>query len=74
MEYDNESFSAGSKADSQQTQDAEDVAAKLLLSEVEAYLRSGQPRHAVAHIVEMTGVSRDQASEFVAELQSGLLG
>lgn len=29
----------------------------------------GQPRHAIAHICEVTGVEREQAEAFVAELQ-----
>ncbi|MFC4291588.1 hypothetical protein ACFOWX_04075 [Sphingorhabdus arenilitoris] len=52
--------------------DAEDMAAALLLKEVEAFLLDGQPRHAIAHICEVTGVERDQAEAFVAELQSGV--
>jgi hypothetical protein len=54
--------------------DAEDIAAALLLRRVENLLREGQPRHAIAHIVEMTGVERDQAAEFVASLQSSVFG
>jgi hypothetical protein len=54
--------------------DAEDIAAALLLRRVENLLRDGQPRHAIAHIVEMTGVERDQAAEFVAGLQSSVFG
>ena len=52
--------------------DAEDTAAALLLKEVEAFLLGGQPRHAIAHICEVTGVDRDQAEAFVTELQSGV--
>ncbi len=54
--------------------DAEDIAAALLLRRVENLLREGQPRHAIAHIVEMTGVEREQAAEFVAGLQSSVFG
>jgi hypothetical protein len=54
--------------------DAEDIAAALLLRRVENLLRDGQPRHAIAHIVEMTGVERDQAAEFVAGLKSSVFG
>jgi hypothetical protein len=54
--------------------DAEDIAAALLLRRVANLLRDGQPRHAIAHIVEMTGVERDQAAEFVAGLQSSVFG
>jgi predicted subunit of tRNA(5-methylaminomethyl-2-thiouridylate) methyltransferase len=50
-------------------QDAQDIAAGLLLRRVEAMLRQGQPRQAIAHICEMTGVDRAQADEFVAELK-----
>jgi hypothetical protein len=54
--------------------DAEDIAAALLLRRVENLLRDGQPRHAIAHIVEMTGVERDQAAAFVGSLQSSVFG
>ncbi len=54
--------------------DAEDIAAALLLRRVENLLREGQPRHAIAHIVEMTGVERDAAADFVAGLQSSVFG
>jgi hypothetical protein len=54
--------------------DAEDVAATLLLKEVKAMLLNGQPRHAIAHICEVTGVEQAQAAQFVAELQSGVFG
>lgn len=54
--------------------DAEDIAAALLLRRVENYLRDGQPRHAIAHIVEMTGVQHGQAAAFVAGLQSEVFG
>lgn len=53
-------------------QDAQDIAAGLLLRRVEAMLRQGQPRQAIAHICEMTGVDRAQADEFVAELKGQL--
>ena len=52
--------------------DAEDTAAALLLKEVEAFLLDGQPRHAIAHIMDTTGVGREQAAAFVAELQNGV--
>jgi hypothetical protein len=52
--------------------DAEDVSAALLLRRVENFLRDGQPRHAIAHICDMTGVDRDQAAEFVASLQANV--
>ncbi len=67
-----ENFSAEREVAGAQASDAEDVAARLLLDEVEALLRDGQPRHAVAHIVDMTGVEREQAEAFVAELQNGV--
>lgn len=49
--------------------DAQDVAAALLLRHVETLLRNGQPRQAVAHIVEMTGVEPAEADIFVEELK-----
>ncbi len=52
--------------------DAEDIPAALLLRRVENFLRDGQPRHAIAHICDMTGVDRDQAAEFVASLQANV--
>jgi hypothetical protein len=51
---------------------ADDAAAQLLLREVQAMLLEGQPRHAIAHICDTTGVDRAQASAFVTELQSGV--
>ncbi|MEE9433293.1 MAG: hypothetical protein V3V15_03545 [Sphingorhabdus sp.] len=72
MEIDSQSFGAGKPAVQSEAQDAEGVAATLLLREVEDYLREGQPRHAIAHIVEVTGVGREQAASFVAEYQSGV--
>jgi hypothetical protein len=54
--------------------DAEDIAAALLLRRVENLLREGQPRHAVAHIIEMTGIEREQAVRFVSGLQSSVFG
>ncbi len=51
-------------------QDAEDVAASLLLRRVENMLRNGQPRQAIAHICEMTGAEREAAEEFVNGLKS----
>ncbi len=49
--------------------DAQDVAASLLLRRVEAMLREGQPRQAIAHICDMTGVDRAEAEAFVADLK-----
>lgn len=49
--------------------DAQDVAAALLLARVEAMLREGQPRQAIAHICDMTGVDRGDAEGFVADLK-----
>ncbi len=54
------------------TEQADNAAAQLLLREVEAMLLDGQPRHAIAHICDTTGIDRKQASDFVAELQSGV--
>jgi len=53
---------------------AHDAAAAVLLREVEDLLKQGQPRHAIAHIMDMTGVSRELAEGFVAEMQSGVFG
>jgi hypothetical protein len=53
-------------------QDAQDIAAALLLRRIESMLRQGQPRQAIAHICEMTGISRPQAEAFVAELKAEL--
>jgi hypothetical protein len=53
-------------------QDAQDVAAGLLLRRVQAMLREGQPRQAIAHICEMTGVEHAQAESFVESLKAGL--
>ncbi len=55
-------------------QDAENIAATLLLNEVKAFLLQGQPRQAIAHICDVTGVDREQASAFVAELQTNVFG
>jgi hypothetical protein len=54
------------------TEQSDNAAAQLLLREVEAMLLDGQPRHAIAHICDTTGIDRKQASDFVAELQSGV--
>jgi hypothetical protein len=54
------------------TEQADDAAAQLLLREVEAMLLDGKLRHAIAYICDTTGIDRKQASDFVAELQSGL--
>ncbi len=51
---------------------ADDIAAEMLLRHVENFLRDGQPRHAVAHICDVTGVSRAEAEEFVAGLKGSL--
>jgi type IV secretory pathway VirJ component len=56
------------------TDDADDRAAKLMLREIHACLRDGQPRQAIAMLVEATGVTRVEASAYVAELQSGVFG
>jgi hypothetical protein len=56
------------------SEQADDLAAQLLLREVHAMLLEGQPRHAIAHICDTTGVDRKQAAAFVSELQSGMLG
>lgn len=53
-------------------QDAEDIAAALLLRRVEAMLREGQPRQAIAHICDMTGVERAEAEAFVVDLKTKL--
>jgi hypothetical protein len=50
-------------------EDAQDIAATLLLRRVEAMLREGQPRQAIAHICEMTDVDRSEAEAFVAHLK-----
>jgi hypothetical protein len=50
-------------------EDAQDIAAGLLLRRVEAMLRDGQPRQAIAHICDMTGVDRSEAEAFVAHLK-----
>lgn len=63
-------MSAGNAADHA----ADDAAAAVLLREVQDLLYSGQPRHAIAHIIEMTGVSREMASDFVSKLQNGVFG
>jgi hypothetical protein len=55
-------------------QDAEIIAATLLLNEVKAFLLKGQPRQAVAHICDVTGVGREQASNFVAKFQNTVFG
>ncbi len=46
-----------------------DLAAALLLGRVESMVRNGQPVQAANHIVEMTGVDRATAEEFIAELK-----
>jgi hypothetical protein len=72
MGIDSLSFEGQRAAHIGQAQDAEDIAAALLLREVEDLLKDGQPRHAIAHIMESTGVEREQAAQFVAELQNGV--
>jgi hypothetical protein len=52
--------------------DAQDIAAALLLRDVRKMLLEGQPRQAIAHICDVTGVERTVAEGFVAELQSGV--
>lgn len=49
-----------------------DLAAALLLGRVESMLRNGQPTQAANHIVEMTGIDRNLAEEFIVELKSRL--
>ncbi len=49
-----------------------DMAAALLLGRVESMVRNGQPTQAVNHIVEMTGIDRATADEFIAELKGRL--
>lgn len=72
MEQGPNNFAEGQRAAGAQALDAEDIAASILLREVNDFLHDGQPRHAIAHIMDITGVARDQASAFVAELQSGV--
>jgi hypothetical protein len=55
-------------------QDAQDIAAALLLRRVESMLRNGQPRQAVAHIVAMTGAEPAEAGAFVEKLKSNIFG
>lgn len=52
--------------------EASDLHAALLLGRVESMVRNGQPMQAVSHIVEMTGVDRALAAEFVEELKDRL--
>jgi hypothetical protein len=42
----------------------------LLLRRVENMLRAGQPRQAIAHIVEMTHIETADAAAFVEELKA----
>jgi hypothetical protein len=58
----------------QGVQDAQDIAAALLLRRVEQMLRNGQPRQAIAHIVEMTGVEPAEATAFVEDLKANIFG
>jgi hypothetical protein len=51
-------------------QDAQDIAAALLLRRVENMLRAGQPRQAIAHIVEITNIGTADAAAFVEELKT----
>lgn len=51
-------------------QDAQDIAAALLLRRVQSMLREGQPRQAIAHICDMTGVDHPQAADFVETLKA----
>jgi hypothetical protein len=39
---------------------------------VETMLRNGQPRQAIAHIVEMTGVASAEAAAFVDDLRTSI--
>ena len=52
--------------------DASDLHAALLLGRVESMVRNGQPMQAITHIVEMTGVERELAADFVEELKGRL--
>jgi hypothetical protein len=61
---------AGAGSATEGVADAQDIAAALLLARVEAMLREGQPRQAIAHICEMTGAERAEAEAFVAELKA----
>lgn len=54
--------------------EASDLHAALLLGRVESMVRNGQPMQAISHIVEMTGVERALAEEFVEELKGRLFG
>jgi hypothetical protein len=56
------------------TDDAQDRAAKLMLREIHSCLREGQPRQAIAMLIEATGATREEATAFVAELQTGVFG
>lgn len=56
------------------TDDADDRAAKLMLREIQSCLNNGQPRLAIAMLVEATGVSREEAGTLIAELQSRAFG
>jgi hypothetical protein len=63
---------ADAKPLKQRPQDAQDITAALLLRRVENMITAGQPRQAIAHICEMTGVEHAEAEEFVAGLKSNL--
>ena len=60
------------EAESADCLDSSDLHAALLLGRVESMVRNGQPMQAISHIIEMTGVDRDVAQEFVAELKERL--
>jgi hypothetical protein len=48
--------------------------AELMLREVKAMLLQGRPDRAIAHIRAATGVDYDHAAEFVADVQSRVIG
>lgn len=52
--------------------ESSDLAAALLLGRVESMVRNGQPTQAANHIIEMTGIDRTTADEFVEELKGRL--
>ena len=52
--------------------ESSDLAAALLLGRVESMVRNGQPTQAANHIVEMTGIDREMADEFIEELKGRL--
>jgi hypothetical protein len=48
--------------------------AELMLREVKAMLLQGRPDRAIAHIRAATGVDHEHAAEFVADVQSRVIG